>query len=414
MKDNNKPKIRFKRYNEDWEQHKLNDYISLKMGHLFSPNDYVQNGRYDVITIVNVKGDRLVDKTDVNTIDVLPNNINDYQILKDGDMLISLTGNIGRVSYNYGNNSILNYRVGKIDFNKIKINDKFVYSYLSKDSVLNELIQKGQGGAQPNISKPELENLPIKVTTNYDEQEDIGDFFEKIDKLIILNQKKLDKFVSIKKALLEKMFPQNGETKPQIRFKGFTDDWEQHKFEDHILSIRTGTNMLGKSNSDGIPLIKMGNLQRGYFSFDKLEYIDDKEKIEKEHFINFGDFLFNTRNTLDLVGKGATWTGISGKYAFNNNIARFEFRDTNTIFYNYLYNTTSVINQVHSCATGTTSVAAVYPRDLKTIEYYMPNVKEQEKIGGLLLSIDNLITLHQSKLDKLNSIKKALLKDMFV
>ena len=166
----------------------MNDYISLRMGHLFSPNDYVKNGKYDVITIVNVKGDRLVDKANVNTIDILPNNINDYQILKDGDMLISLTGNIGRVSYNYGNNSVLNYRVGKIEFNKYKINDKFVYSYLSKESVLNELIQKGQGGAQPNISKPELENLSIKVTNDYSEQQNIGDLFEKIDNLITLHQ----------------------------------------------------------------------------------------------------------------------------------------------------------------------------------------------------------------------------------
>ena len=121
---------------------------------------------------------------------------------------------------------------------------------------------------------------------------------------------------------------------PEIRFKGFEDDWEQRKFEDVIISIQTGTNLLGAESNHGIPLIKMGNIQRGFFSFKKIEFLKENEEVEERNMANFGDFLFNTRNTLELVGKGATWFGKDNKFAFNSNIARFTFEGINTMFFN--------------------------------------------------------------------------------
>ncbi|MHC5250561.1 restriction endonuclease subunit S domain-containing protein [Enterococcus sp. HY326] len=88
----------------------------------------------------------------------------------------------------------------------------------------------------------------------------------------------------------------------ELRFPGFTNDWEQRKFKDNIVSIKTGTNLLGTETNRGLPLLKMGNIQRGYFLFKKLEYFDEKQTIEPENIVKFGDFLFNTRNTLELVG----------------------------------------------------------------------------------------------------------------
>ncbi|WP_332400823.1 restriction endonuclease subunit S [Lactococcus laudensis] len=200
---------------------------------------------------------------------------------------------------------------------------------------------------------------------------------------------------------------------PQLRFEGFTDDWEERKFKDNIVSIQTGTNLLGSAVNEGTPLIKMGNLQRGYFSFKKLEYLDSNSNVGSEDIVNYGDFLFNTRNTLELVGKGATWTGISGKYAFNSNIARFKFDGIDTIFFNYLYNTQQVISQVHARAVGTTSVSAVYPRDLNSLLYYLPSIDEQQKIGSFFKQLDDTIALHQRKLDLLKEQKKAFLQKMF-
>ena len=202
---------------------------------------------------------------------------------------------------------------------------------------------------------------------------------------------------------------------PKRRFKEFTHTgtWEQRKFKDVIISIQTGTNLLGAESNHGTPLIKMGNIQRGFFSFKKVEFLNENEQVEEKNMINFGDFLFNTRNTLDLVGKGATWFGKNDEYAFNSNIARFTFEGINTIFFNYLYNTPQMIKQVQARAVGTTSVAAVYPKDLNSIKFWIPSANEQQKIGALFKQIDDTITLHQRKLEKTKALKSAYLSELF-
>jgi type I restriction enzyme S subunit len=200
---------------------------------------------------------------------------------------------------------------------------------------------------------------------------------------------------------------------PQIRFKGFDGEWEEKTFDQNILSIQTGTNLLGSITGKGAPLLKMGNIQRGSFSFERLECLDRDAKVEAENIAHFGDFLFNTRNTLDLVGKGATWMGESGKFAFNGNLARFKFQGINTVFFNYLYNTSSLVVQVKARAMGTTSVAAIYPKNLNSLAYSLPAPAEQTQIGKYFRELDSLIGLHQRKHDKLVTLKKAMLQKMF-
>lgn len=200
---------------------------------------------------------------------------------------------------------------------------------------------------------------------------------------------------------------------PKMRFKGFEGEWRKIKFVEHILSIQTGTNLLGNLQNNGTPLLKMGNLQRGFFILDKLEYLDEQTKIEPQNMVYYGDFFFNTRNTLDLVGKGATWTGESGKFAFNSNIARFNFKNINTIFYNYLYNTPKVLLQVRARAMGTTSVAAIYPNSLNSITYYLPYKAEQQQIASYFKSLDILIQSTTKKIASLNQLKSASLISMF-
>ena len=200
---------------------------------------------------------------------------------------------------------------------------------------------------------------------------------------------------------------------PKIRFKGFTKDWEQRKLGDDLVSIHTGTNLLGSITNTGMPLIKMGNIQRGYFDTSKVEFLAENEQPDKADIVNYGDFFFNTRNTLELVGKGATWMKNSGEYAFNSNIARFELRNLDTIFFNYLYNTDYMTKQIHARAMGTTSVAAIYPRTLDSVEYLAPCMKEQQKIGAYFKQLDHLITLHQRKCEQTKKLKKYMLQKMF-
>ena len=180
-----------------------------------------------------------------------------------------------------------------------------------------------------------------------------------------------------------------------------------------MVSIHTGTNLLGSITNTGMPLIKMGNIQRGYFDTSKVEFLAENEQPDKADIANYGDFFFNTRNTLELVGKGATWMKNSGKYAFNSNIARFELRNLDTIFFNYLYNTDYMTKQIHARAMGTTSVAAIYPRTLDSVEYSAPCMKEQQKIGAYFKQLDHLITLHQRKCEQTKKLKKYMLQKMF-
>ena len=243
-----------------------------------------------------------------------------------------------------------------------------------------------------------------------EEQQKIAEILSACDRVIELKKKLVEELQQLKKTCLVKMFPKKGCTIPEIRFPGFTDPWEQRKFGDDVLSIQAGTNRLGSENGKGTPLLKMGNIQRGYFSLDKLECLSEMDEVETENIACYGDFFINTRNTLELVGKGATWTGSSGEFAFNSNIARFELRELDAIFFNYLYNTRLMIEQVRARAVGTTSVAAIYPQSLKSIEYYTPPMVEQVAIGAFLLKIDNFIILHQRELEEAKQKKKALMQ----
>ena len=384
-----KPKIRFKGFTDDWEQRKLKDIYKFQYGEYNNNPD--NGGIYPIYGANGIIGGY----TRYNT---------------ENSVIIGHMGEYAG-SVLWGNGKVFVTYNGTISEPKDQsFNSKFGY-YMLFQKEINKICA---GSGLPFLSYEQLNKIDVSYPNLIKEQEDISSLLTNIDNLITLHQHKCDKLIELKKSLLGKMFPQNNSIIPEIRFKGFTDDWEQRKLSDNLKNIQTGTNLLGSVDNLGTPLLKMGNIQRGYFTTDKLEFLKDYSSIEKENIANFGDFFFNTRNTLELVGKGATWFGISGKYAFNSNIARFTFEGINTTFFNYLYNTESLLKQVHSRATGTTSVAAIYPQSLNTIEYMLPTYDEQSKIGNLLLDLDNLITLHQRKHDKLNKIKQSLLNDMFV
>ena len=399
-----KPKIRFKGFTDDWEQRKFEQFALYRNGKAHE-NDISDNGKYVVVNSKFCSTNGSVRKySDKQNEPLLKNEI--AFVLSDvpNGRALARTFLVDK-----SNKYTLNQRIAGIT--PLENTDPYYLFVLMNRN--KYFLQFDDGAKQTNLSVSDIYKFS-EMFPNKTEQENIGSVFNNLDNLITLHQRKCDKLVELKKSLLEKMFPQNNSVIPEIRFKGFTDDWGQHKLSDNLKNIQTGTNLLGSIDNLGTPLLKMGNIQRGYFTTDKLEYLKDYSSIENENVANFGDFFFNTRNTLELVGKGATWFGISGKYAFNSNIARFTFEGINTTFFNYLYNTELLLKQVHSRAVGTTSVAAIYPQSLNTIEYMLPSYDEQSKIGDLLLNLDNLITLYQRKHDKLNKIKQSLLNDMFV
>ncbi|MDA2067996.1 restriction endonuclease subunit S [Bacillus cereus] len=412
MKNKRTPDIRFEGFTRDWEQRRLSEVSERVRG-----ND----GRMDLPTLTMSASAGWLDQRERFSGNIAGNEQKNYTLLS-----------VGELSYNHGNSKLAKYGVvfklrtfkealvprvyHSFKTTKDANADFIEYMFETKlpDRELGKLVSSGaRMDGLLNINYDDFMGIKIKLPT-IQEQEKIGIFLRDLDNLITLHQQELTTLKQTKQGFLQKMFPKEAESVPEVRFPGFTGDWEERKFKDDIVSIQTGTNLLGSKSNGGTPLIKMGNIQRGYFSLDKLEYLDDSEIVSELDIINNGDFLFNTRNTLELVGKGATWFYESGKYAFNSNIARFTFKNINTYFFNYLYNTEQVIRQVRARAVGTTSVAAVYPRDLNSMKYMVPSIEEQSEIGNFFRQLDYTITLHHRELEALKEAKKAFLQKFFV
>ena len=400
------PKIRFKGFTKDWEQRKFGSLLEeTRNKTIFEDEDTLLSCAIDGMYLNSELFSHFRGSSNIGYLKVKKNDlILSAQNLHLGNCNVNLRFEHGIISPAY-----------KV-YELVGCNPLFMQAWVKKDSTKDFFLKSSTEGAsvcRKNIVWEELYKQELPVPS-IEEQTKVGEYFYSLDHLITLHQRKCEQTKKLKKYMLQKMFPQNGAKVPEIRFYGFTYDWEQRKLGDDLVSIHTGTNLLGSITNTGMPLIKMGNIQRGYFDTSKVEFLAENEQPDKADIANYGDFFFNTRNTLELVGKGATWMKNSGKYAFNSNIARFELRNLDTIFFNYLYNTDYMTKQIHARAMGTTSVAAIYPRTLDSVEYSAPCMKEQQKIGAYFKQLDHLITLHQRKCDELKKMKKYMLQNMFI
>lgn len=194
------------------------------------------------------------------------------------------------------------------------------------------------------------------------------------------------------------------------------EEWRLETMKNIIVSTQLGTNTLGKEGViNGIPMLKMGNLTIGGFNFDKVEYIESEElEDNKEYILNNGDFLFNTRNTLELVGKSATWNNQLPVAIFNSNIMRIKYKSNIDDFYmSYYFEDSAGWKHLKAIATGTTSVAAVYTKDLMKVKVKLPTLKEQQKISLVLSSVDEQIEITDNLIEKTKYLKKGLMQKLF-
>ena len=183
----------------------LSNFGELKNGYAFKSSTYVPNGNYNIITIANVSGDREIVTDSCNTILSVPIDIQSHQILKSGDILISLTGNVGRVSLNKGNNNLLNQRVGLFVPNN-SISAEFIYQSLSFVQFENSMINLAQGAAQMNIGKGDIESYQIRYSDNHQLINSISRILLDYDIKIEIENKYLQSLLSQKAYLLSNMF----------------------------------------------------------------------------------------------------------------------------------------------------------------------------------------------------------------
>lgn len=223
------PEIRFEGFSSAWNRCSVGDVASVLGGNAWKSSEYADDGDYLVVTIANVSGDVYIDDTIGNHISC--ESPNGY-LLHGEDILVSLTGDVGRVSKMSNTRGLLNQRVGKVIPNQSKITPDYLFHVLRNPIFEKAMIEAGQGAAQKNISNKDILAYSLAAPSEVKEQIDVANFLNSIDCLINLYQRKYDRLKNVKKSMLEKMFPRDGANVPEIRFAGFTDAWEQRKFSD--------------------------------------------------------------------------------------------------------------------------------------------------------------------------------------
>tara|TARA_R110001583_G_scaffold27590_1_gene98446 strand:+ start:606 stop:1895 length:1290 start_codon:yes stop_codon:yes gene_type:complete len=189
------------------------------------------------------------------------------------------------------------------------------------------------------------------------------------------------------------------------------DGWSLDKLENFVTNKILGTTSRGTGLSN-VLLLKMGNLKGGRINYDKVEYVENKEELQSLT-LEYGDFLFNTRNTPELVGKVSNFCEKRLKAVYDNNLLRLKFNDyIDPIYMGYLFNLGSTVQQLKQIVAGTTSVAAIYWKDLALLKQIVPPLPEQQKIAQILTSVDEVIEKTQAQIDKLKDLKTAMMQEL--
>lgn len=194
-------------------------------------------------------------------------------------------------------------------------------------------------------------------------------------------------------------------------------DWNVKKLEEIIAEAKLGGNYENSESNHGIPIIKMGNIGRGGINIAKIQNLPPDEVYNESDILKEGDLLFNTRNTLDLVGKVAIWKNELPFALYNSNLLRLKFKSefvASNWFMNYLFNSFRSLSQLKGFATGTTSVAAIYSRDLNYLKIPLPPLPEQEKIAKVLSTWDEAIDKYKAIIENLRQRKKGLTQEVLL
>jgi len=276
--------------------------------------------------------------------------------------------------------------------------------------------QKDESTGVPSLSKIAIHDIPAYITEEK-EQTKIGTFFQQLDGLIAQHQQKHDKLLHIKKALLEKIFPKQGETTPAIRFKGFSGAWEEKALKSVAPNISDGDWIESNHifSSGKYRIIQTGNIGLGYF-LDKKEnrkYFHQKDFDEiKANEIFPGDILIS--RLADPAGRTAELpdTGYRMVTAVDVTVIR-PSQDFNSSFLKTILNTDAVLKKVNENVSGT-SHKRISRTNLEKTQLTVCEINEQTKIGNFFQQLDTLITQHQNQLTKLDTIKQAMLAKMFV
>ena len=392
------PVIRFKGFSEAWEEKKLNELTTMhaRIGwQNLRTSEFLDSGDYMLITGTDFN-DGSINYSTCHYVEKERYDQDKNIQIHNGSILITKDGTLGKVAYVQGLSmpATLNAGVFNVEIkDKNATDEKYLFQYLKAPFLMDYVSKKATGGTIKHLNQSILVDFPVVMPT-LSEQQKIGSYFRQLDRLITLYQRKYNKLTSVKKSMLQKMFPASGQTVPALRFAGFTDKWQVRKVKE-VCSISTG-----KSNTQD-------HVENGKYPFYVRSPI-----IERSN-----RYLFDEEAVLtvgDGVGTGKVFHYVNGKYDLHQRVYRmFDFSDDITAKYFFYYFSNHFYDRVMAM-TAKTSVDSVRYEMIADMDISMPTVSEQKVIANYFRQLDHLIALHQQELQKLQNLKKACLKKMFV
>lgn len=407
-----KPTIRFKGYTEDWEQRKLGDiYGSIGNAFVGTATPYYAEQGHFYLESNNVKDGQINHNSEIF--------INDefYEKQKDkwlhtGDMVMVQSGHVGHAAVipeeldNTAAHALIMFRNPKE-----KIEPYFLNYEYQTDKAKKKIENITTGNTIKHILASDMQEFVVDVP-KYEEQKVIAGYFCNIDRLITLHQRKCEETKILKKYMLQKMFPQNGQKVPEIRFKGFTEDWGQRKLNE----IADKVSEKNKNNEFSEPFTNSAEQgiisQKDYFDRE----IVNNENLNGYYIVRNDDFIYNPRISVTAPVGPINRNRLGRNGVMSPLYTVFRTHDIDNLYLEFYFKTT----KWHRFMKLNGDSGARFDRFTISFTQFMempipyPTLEEQQKIGEYFDSLDNLITLHQRKYEELKNIKKFMLQNMFV
>ena len=409
------PKIRFKGFTKDWEQRKFSELVTIERGGSPRPIDKFITNDENGLNWVKIgdapeQGNYITQTAEK----IRPEGLSKTREVHPGDLILSNSMSFGR-PYIMAIDGCIHDGWLAIRDTKKNFDLKFLCTLLGTDGMLNQYKAMAAGSTVNNLNK-ELVGGTTVTFPMVKEQIKIGDYFTTLDHLITLHQRKCEQTKKLKKYMLQKMFPQNGAKVPEIRFDGFTYDWEQRKLNEIGVVIDPHpSHRAPKEEQGGIPFIGIGDVdEMGNINRESARPVPENvyDEHHKRYDLNVPSLGLGRVASL---GKVIRLRSDIGKYAISPTISVLQFSENINIDYLYAYmNTPQFKKQFEGKSNGSTR-QSVGTEMVRLLNLSMPfNLDEQKAIGTFYKNLDNLITLHQRKCDELNKMKKYMLQNMFI
>ena len=405
MMSKKSPQLRFEGFTDDWEERKLSS-ISERVTRKNKNNE-------STLPLTISAQDGLIDQNDFFNKQVASRDVTGYFLVKNGEFAYNKSYSNG---YPWGAIKRLDkYDMGVLStlyivFRPTEINSQFLVSYYDTTRWYREVSKNAAEGARNhgllNIAPTDFFNTLLVVPKIVDEQEKIGSFFKQMDNTIALHQRKLDLLKEQKKGYLQKMFPKNGEKVPELRFAGFADDWELRKLNE-VSDIYDGTHQTPKYQDDGVMFLSVENIKTLTSNkFISREAFEVEFKIRPQR----GDVLMTRIGDIGTANVVETDEDL----AYYVSLALFKSEELNPYFLQASIYAPFVQDQIWKRTLHIAFPKKINKNEIGQVPINVPTLAEQTKIGSFFKQLDNTITLHQRKLEKLKNLKKALLNELFV